>query len=218
MTVSTNSISLEERVYLLLEEEILTGKLKAGEQLREIALSERLKVSRTPIRGAIHRLAEEGLVELSVNRGATVIGITREDIKDIYAVRMRLEGLAARLAAVRMSDEEKAHLTETVELSEFYLKKGDDKKRSELDSEFHNSIFLASGSRHLNKILSDLHRNIKAYRRLSLKNTDRAEQSILEHRQILEAILNKNEDEAERLTFVHVEKALMNFESKIDEM
>lgn len=218
MTVNTNSISLEERVYLLLEEEILTGKLRRGEQLREIALSDRLNVSRTPIRGALHRLAEEGLVELSVNRGATVIGIENSDIKDIYAVRMRLEGLAARLAAKRMSDGERERLTEIVELSEFYLKKGDDKKRGELDSEFHNAIFLASGSRHLNKILSDLHKNIKAYRRLSLKNTDRAEKSILEHRQILEAILRKDEDEAERLTSVHIENALMNFDEKISKM
>ena len=89
MTVSTNSISLEERVYLLLEEEILTGKLKPGEQLREIALAKRLEASRTPIRSALHRLAEEGLVELMANRGATVVGITSDDIKDIYAVRMR---------------------------------------------------------------------------------------------------------------------------------
>ena len=218
MTVSTNSISLEERVYLLLEEEILTGKLKPGEQLREIALAQRLEASRTPIRSALHRLAEDGLVELSANRGATVVGITEDDIKDIYAVRMRLEGLAARLAAERMSDKDKARLTEIVELSEFYLKKGDDERRSELDSEFHNTIFLASGSRNLNKILSDLHKNIKAYRRLSLKNTNRAEKSILEHRGILEAILKKDADEAERLTAVHIEQALLNFESKVKQM
>ncbi len=218
MTVNINSISLEEKVYLLLEEEILTGKLKDGEQLREVALSARLNVSRTPIRAALHRLSEEGLVELSANRGATVIGITREDIKDIYAVRMRLEGLAARLATERMSDEDKTHLTEIVELSEFYLKRGDDEKRGELDSEFHNAIFKASGSRHLNKILSDLHKNIKAYRKLSLKNTNRAEKSISEHREILEAILKEDADEAERLTSVHVEQAFLNFENKINDM
>jgi len=218
MTFTSNPISLEERVYLILEEEILTGKLKSGEGLREIALSQRLGASRTPIRGALHRLAEEGLVELCANKGATVVGITGDDIKDIYAVRMRLEGLAARLAALRMSEEDRAHLKEVTELSEFYLKKGDDTKRSELDSEFHNTIFRASGSRHLNKILSDLHKNIKAYRRLSLKNTDRAEKSILEHREILEAILRKDADEAERLTSIHVEQALLNFENKIKEM
>lgn len=215
MIIDNTSLSLEEKVYLTLEEEILSGKLARGEQLREIALSERLEASRTPVRGALHRLAEEGLVELCANKGATVIGITAEDIEDIYAVRKRLEGLAARLAAERMSDGDKERLKETVELSEFYLSRHDTKRSGNLDSEFHSIIFKASGSRHLCKILCDLHKNIKAYRRLSLSKSDRAEKSIAEHRQILEAILSGNPEEAERLTSVHIDNALKNFKSQM---
>lgn len=214
MIVNKNSVSLEEAVYLKLEEEILSGKLARGEQLREIALAERLNASRTPVRGALHRLAEEGLVELCANKGATVIGITPKDIEDIYEVRKRLEGLAARLATERMSDEEKEKLKETVELSEFYLARQDDKQGGELDSEFHSIIFGASGSRHLCKILCDLHKNVKAYRRLSLSKSDRAKKSIAEHREILEAILSGNPDEAERLTSVHIDNALNNFKAQ----
>lgn len=214
MIVNKNSVSLEEAVYLKLEEEILSGKLRRGEQLREIALAERLQASRTPVRGALHRLAEDGLVELCANKGATVIGITAEDIADIYEVRKRLEGLAARLAAERMSEEDKENLKETVELSEFYLAKQDDKQSGELDSEFHNIIFQASGSRHLCKILCDLHKNIKAYRRLSFSKSDRAKKSIAEHREILEAILSGDPDEAERLTSVHIDNALKNFRAQ----
>lgn len=214
MIINKNSVSLEEAVYLKLEEEILSGKLRRGEQLREIALAERLQASRTPVRGALHRLAEDGLVELCANKGATVIGITAEDIADIYEVRKRLEGLAARLAAERMSEEDKENLKETVELSEFYLAKQDDKQSGELDSEFHNIIFQASGSRHLCKILCDLHKNIKAYRRLSFSKSDRAKKSIAEHREILEAILSGDPDEAERLTSVHIDNALKNFRAQ----
>ena len=108
MAIDSNARSIEERVFFTLEEDILTGKLNRGDQLREAALATRLNASRTPIRGALHKLAEEGLVELCANKGATVIGIEPEDIEDIYEIRMRLEGLAARLAAERMSDEEKA--------------------------------------------------------------------------------------------------------------
>ncbi len=215
MIISNTSHSLEEKVYLALEEEILSGRLKRGEQLREIALSERLEASRTPVRGALHRLAEEGLVELCANKGATVIGITKEDIEDIYEVRKRLEGLAARLAAERMSDEDKERLKETVELSEFYLTKHDDKQNGKLDSEFHTIIFQASGSRHLCKILCDLHKNIKAYRRLSLSKSDRAEKSIFEHRKILNAIISGNAEEAERLTYIHIDNALSNFKKEM---
>lgn len=214
MIINKNSVSLEEAVYLKLEEEILSGKLRRGEQLREIALAERLQASRTPVRGALHRLAEDGLVELCANKGATVIGITAEDIADIYEVRKRLEGLAARLATERMSEEEKESLKETVELSEFYLARRDDKQSGELDSEFHNIIFQASGSRHLCKILCDLHKNIKAYRRLSFSKSDRAKKSIAEHREILEAILSGDPDEAERLTSVHIDNALKNFRAQ----
>lgn len=213
--ITDSSFSLEEKVYLLLEEEILTGKLKRGEQLREVALAERLSVSRTPIRGALHRLAEDGLVELCANKGATVIGITIEDIEDIYYIRMRLEGLAARLAAERMNDKDKQALISLVELSEFYLVKRNDDKRGELDSAFHKMIFEASGSRHLCKILSDLHRNIKAYRKISLSQSDRAEKSVREHRGILEAILRGDANEAERLTYVHIEAALENFKKQL---
>ena len=211
--IDMTSLSLEERVYRVLEEEILSGKLAHGEQLKEIALSNRLEVSRTPVRSALHRLAEDGLVTISANKGATVVGITDADIEDIYAVRMRLEGLAARLAAERISAEERERLRSCFELSEFYLSKQNDEKCGELDSEFHSIIFAASGSRHLSKILSDLHKNIKTYRRLSLATPGRAERSIVEHREILEAILAGNADEAERKSAVHIQNALSNFKN-----
>ena len=218
MIIDNVSLSLEDKVYSLLEEEILTGKLQAGEQLREIALTERLGASRTPIRGALHRLAEDGLLELLPNRGARVIGITRADIEDIYAIRMRLEGLASRLATERMSEESKRELASLVELSEFYVLKNNDNKSGELDSAFHKMIYEASGSRHLCKTLSDLHNNIKFYRRLSLSRSDRAKESVAEHREILEAILRGDADEAERLTFVHVNAALENFKTLLLKM
>ncbi len=210
MIIDESTLSLEDRVYYTLEEEILTGKLKRGEQLKEMALAKRLDASRTPVRAALHRLTEDGLVEQCVNKGATVVGITTEDIEDIYAIRMRLEGLAARLAAERMSEEEKAELTTLVELSEFYLSKSNSDKSGEIDSAFHKMIFEACGSRYLCKILSDLHKNITLYRKASLKTSGRAEKSVLEHREILEAIIKGDGDAAERLTHVHIRSALDN--------
>ena len=83
MIVDEKSFSLEEKAFLTLQEEILSGVLKKGEALTENTLSERLGVSRTPIRGALHRLAEDGLVKIVPNRGAVVIGIDRQDLIDI---------------------------------------------------------------------------------------------------------------------------------------
>ena len=206
-----NSASIEDHIYASLEEEILTGKLARGEQLRESALAKKYDASRTPVRAALTRLADDGLIELLANKGATVVGITDEDIVDIYSMRMRLEGLAARLAAERMSEGEKKDLSELLDLYEFYTDRGNCDKREELDSAFHRTIFDASGSRHLSKILKDLHKHIKAYRRFSLSSSERAEMALEEHKGILKAIEKGDAEEAERLTVIHISAALENF-------
>ena len=210
MIVDSNTKSLEERVYIALEEEILDGTLKSGDTLTENSLSKRLGVSRTPIRAALHRLAEEGLVSFEANRGATVAGVSSDDLVDIYKIRMRLEGLASAEAAMKISEEDKARLYESVELAEFYINKKDAERLKELDSEFHNIIYKASGNRLLSKILSELHRNIKMYRKMSLSVPDRLRASIEEHKKILDAIARGDSDEADRLTKEHIGAALEN--------
>lgn len=210
MIIDENAKSLEERVYLTLEEEILDGRLHTGDTLTEISLSKRLGVSRTPIRAALHRLAEEGLVSISTNRGAVVEGVSSDDLIDIYKIRMRLEGLASAEAASKISDEDKKRLADSVELAEFYIYKNDTEKLKELDSQFHNIIYKASDNRLLFKILSELHRNIKAYRKLSLSVPDRLNKSVEEHKEILDAILRGDAEEADKLTERHVGAALDN--------
>lgn len=210
MIVDDKAKSLEERVYLSLREEILEGRLVQGTALTECAEASRLGVSRTPIRGALHRLSEEGLVEITPNRGAVVVGVNAEDLVDIYKIRMRLEGLASREAAARISPEEKKRLSDSVELSEFYIQKKDTEHLKELDTEFHRIIYKASGNRLLYKTLSELHGNITAYRRLSLSSGDRLCDSVREHRDILNAILAGDAELADRLTSRHIEAALEN--------
>ena len=208
MIIDGHTRSLEEHVYERLEEDILTGVYKRAEPLTELAISARFNISRTPVRAAIHRLAEEGLVKLSPNKGAVVTGISRDDIIDIYKIRMRLDGLAAAMAAEKMTDEEIKMLRDSVELSEFYTKKHDAEHQKELDTAFHAMIYTASGSRMLAGILKELHKKAKLYRKISLGASARAEKSILEHKDILEAIEARDSAAAERLTQNHVKKAL----------
>lgn len=210
MIVDGKVKSLEESVYNALREDILEGRLGTGVALTECALASRLGVSRTPIRGALHRLSEEGLVSVTPNRGAVVVGVNAEDLVDIYKIRMRLEGLASKDAATRISPEEKKRLSDSVELSEFYIQKKDTEHLKELDTEFHSIIYKASGNRLLYKTLSELHGNITAYRKLSLSSGDRLERSVREHRDILNAILAGDGELADRLTSLHVEAALEN--------
>ena len=216
MIIDKRTASLEEQVTETLEAEILTGKLAAGASLTEQSLSVRLGVSRTPIRAALHTLAEEGLINLIPNKGAVVVGVTREDLIDIYRIRMRLEGLASALAAERISPEELATLRESVELAEFYIGKNDAEHLKELDTQFHAIIYRASGNRMLNKTLSELHRNITSYRKMSLAVPGRLERSVGEHREILAAIEERDAERADRLTSAHVEAALENMLTTAD--
>ena len=217
MIVDSKLLSLENKVFVKLEDEILAGKLTRGTALTEISLSERLGVSRTPVRSALHRLAEEGLVEAVANKGCVVIGITNADLVDIYKIRVRLEGLASAIAATRITEEGLNTLRESVELAEFYISKNDTEKLKELDSEFHETIYRSTGNRLLCKTLSELHRKIKSYRKLSLTVPGRLERSVLEHREIYQAIAIRDAEKADMLTSLHIERALENVLSTLPE-
>ena len=103
---------LRELVYLELKHKILTGEIQARTRLMEIDLAERMNVSRTPIREAIRELATDGLVVIEPRRGAYVSDISIQNMLDIFEVREDLEGLAAGLAAQRITEEEKALVAE----------------------------------------------------------------------------------------------------------
>lgn len=207
--------SLEEQVYTTLEDDIISGKLEKGKIVTECELASMLGVSRTPVRGALRRLNEEGLVEIEPNRRITVIGISIDDLIDTYKIRCRLEGLSSALAAERMTDEELKKLIDFVELSEYYLQKEDTDNLKELDTQFHGIIYKASGSRMLYRILAELHRNITRYRKISLGVPGRLKSSVAEHREILNAILARDAQKADELTSRHVERALLNLRNAV---
>ena len=197
-------------VYASLEEKILSGEYKIGEQITEKRISTELGVSRTPVREALLMLEKDGLVELIPNKGAVVRGISVGDLVDIYNIRKRLEGLAASLAAERIDEKGIAELSEIVELSEFFILKNDTEKLKQFDSDFHACVYKYSGSRMLEKVLCDLHRSIGSYRKRSLENPGRLEKSVKEHREMLEAIKAGDAEKADMLASLHVGAALEN--------
>ncbi len=199
-------VSLADCVFDKLENDILSGKYAYGELLTEARLSEELGVSRTPIREAIRRLEQEHIL-LVTGKGLKVQGITRDDIRDIMDVRVRVEGLAAFYAAQRMSDEDKKKLREALELQEFYAAKEDSDHMQWQDHEFHETIYAGCGSLTLQNVLVPLHRKAQKYRRASVEKRSRAEASVREHRGIYEAIAAGNAQEAEQQMIQHIENA-----------
>ena len=204
MTVH-KSVSLADCVFEKLENDILSGKYAYGELLTEVRLSEELQVSRTPVREAIRRLEQENIL-LVTGKGIVVQGITKEDIRDILEVRLRI-GIAARYAAQRMDEQQKTALQEAVELQDFYVSRADSEHVQWQDHEFHELIYAGSGSITLQSTLVPLHRKAQKYRRASVENKQRAVQSVAEHHAICEAILAGNADEAEQRMVEHIRMA-----------
>lgn len=210
MSGNRSGASLGATVFNDLERAIINGEYQAGDSLSEIKLSEKYGVSRTPVREALRQLELEGLVELIPNKGATVVGVSEKDIADIYAVRVRIEGLAARLCAENATSDELQALERLADLQEFYLLKGKPDRLWELDGEFHNTIFEASRNRPLQSMLSSFHSYISRARSNSMRSAERAARSVEEHRGILSAIAAHDGDRAEELMTAHIVAARSN--------
>ena len=205
-------LPLRDVVFNTLRQAIITGEFAPGERLMEIALANKLGVSRTPVREALRQLDLEGLVEIAPNRGAKVIGISRKDVEDIYHMRARLEGLAARKAAEQIKEEELAELEEVILLSEFHVKKPESKQMVRLDGRFHEIMYRASGSRMLEHVLTDFLHYVKMARSHSVKTEHRAQESVKEHKRILEAIRQRDGDLAEQLANEHIQHVIENLD------
>ncbi len=211
-TNETNSLSLHGKVFVKLENDILNGKYMPGESLKEAKIASELKVSRTPVRESIRQLELEGLVAYIPNKGVIVKGLSLEDIRDIFDIRMKIEGLAAKRAAANITPDQLKELKEVVEFEEFYTQKGDAEQILKLDTKFHEIIFRASGSRLLDRTLTSFHHYIQRARNLSLKDNERAKKALIEHMAIMEAIRLGDKEKAEALMSEHIFNASENIE------
>ena len=205
--------SLRSRVFQSIRENILNGVYCENEELRENTIAKELGVSRTPVREALRQLELEGLVKIVPNKGACVTGITQKDVKDIYMIRSLLEGLCARWATEHITEAKIDELEEIILLSEFHLKKRKEEQPqqvTELDGKFHEILYTASNSRILKHVLSDFHKYVRMARKASVTNPERAEKSIEEHKNILQAIKDRDADKAERLANEHMMNVMKN--------
>ena len=200
------TISLAEQVFDRLENDILTGKYQRGDVLTELKLVTDLGVSRTPVREALHRLEQEHVIEIT-SKGILILGVTEQDLEDIFAIRLRIEGMASAFAAKNMNAAQLNELKEMVELQEFYVAKQDPERIKTMDSKFHQLIYRYCGSAVLNDTLLPLHKKVQKYRRASVENNSRAQQSASEHRAIYEAIEAGNAELAEKYTTEHIANA-----------
>ncbi len=207
---STDKYSLRGMVFTKIREDILSGKYTENEELKEISIGQELGVSRTPVREALRQLELEGLVKIIPNKGAYVAGISNKDVHDIYMIRSYLEGLCARWACENITKEQIDAIEEVIYLSEFHVKKQHFEQIVELDSKFHELLYASCGSKILGHLLRDYHQYVHSIRKITLSDPSRAENSNAEHSAILEAIRNRDAENAEKLAHEHIIQTIYN--------
>lgn len=198
-------LPLRDVVFNTLRQAILRGELEPGERLMEIALAQKLGVSRTPIREAIRKLELEGLVVMVPRKGAEVADITEKDLRDVLEVRTALEALSIELAiknmteedfeALRMANEDFRALSDGNELI----------KLAEADVAFHEIIYIATNNNRLIQIINNLREQMYRYRLEYIKDASARPRLIEEHQEIIDAMLAKDVERAKKAITRHVE-------------
>ncbi|MGI6649613.1 MAG: GntR family transcriptional regulator [Bacillota bacterium] len=198
---------LREIVFESLREAIINGVLKPGERLMEVQLAEEMGVSRTPVREAIRKLELEGFVIMVARKGAYVAGISMKDVVDVFEIRAALEGLAASLAAERITDEEKEEMERLLVRKAACVEAGDYDSLTEIDTEFHELLYKASRNERLMQIISNLREQINRFRMVSLAFPGRGREALEEHKKMAEAIAERDAALAQALAQEHIENA-----------
>lgn len=198
---------LRELVFESLREAIINGTLRPGERLMEVQLAEDMGVSRTPVREAIRKLELEGFAVMVPRKGAYVAGISVKDISEVFEIRAALEGLAAGLAAERIAADELEELERHLVKVNEYTEANDLKSLVETDTSFHDILYKASRNERLVQIISNLREQIQRFRTTSLAVPGRMKEALIEHKEIVEAISDRNVAQAQNLAQQHVENA-----------
>ncbi|MFM1654811.1 GntR family transcriptional regulator [Brevibacillus sp. B_LB10_24] len=206
MELSVTTESIHAQVTNLLRKAIVSGEFALGEKLSETALSQRLGVSRTPVREALKQLQQEGLVEIIPRVGTCVAKPTEQEISELFTLKEVLEGLAAGQMAKRGGIAELGELIGAMNDMEVSVKSGNVDAYVDANDRFHAAIIKGSGNGklqyHFNLLINQL-----PYRRfvyLTLDQPNRLEKSVEEHRQIVQAIKSQDDQLAERMMREHV--------------
>ncbi|MDY6926949.1 MAG: GntR family transcriptional regulator [Pseudomonadota bacterium] len=210
------AVTSADKTFLQLRVDIVEGAIPAGSKLSETELSTKYQVSRAVIREAINRLESCHLVERKANVGARIVSLTPEGLIQLYQVREALEGMAARLAAKNMSDEEIADLTGLLDNHFQTVKDGESYYQEAGDLDFHYRIILGSKNQHLIEVLvNGIYHLIRMYRVQLGMAGPRVTTAFDEHKHVVQAIANRDEELAEMLMRRHILYSKNNIERKL---
>ncbi|MGN0354154.1 MAG: GntR family transcriptional regulator [Muricoprocola sp.] len=197
-------LPLRDVVFHTLRNAILKGELKPGERLMEIQLSQKLGVSRTPVREALRKLELEGLVLMMPRKGAVVADITIQDLEDVLEVRTALEELAVQKACDTITEEQLKELKRAANEFKRCAENEDILACAEADMQFHEVIYGATNNKRLQQMLTNLREQMYRYRMEYLKDKGMYSALIEEHDMIRKAIKRRDKVKAGMLMRTHI--------------
>ncbi|MFC3031514.1 GntR family transcriptional regulator [Pseudoalteromonas fenneropenaei] len=210
------AVTSSDKTFYRMRKEIVDGLIPAGTKLSEMELSTKYEVSRAVIREAINRLEACHLVERKANVGARVVSLSQAGLDELYRVREALEGMAARLAAQNMSDEEIAALNALLSHHFDEVKGGESYYQEAGDVDFHYRIILGSKNTHLiNMLINGMYHLIRMYRVQLGMAGPRVTTAFDEHKHIVRAISNRDAELAEMLMRRHIQYSKNNIATKL---
>ncbi len=196
--------TLNDLVYQDLKRKILTGEIPSRTRLMEIELANKMNVSRTPIREAIRRLAEDGLVQVEPRRGAFVSNISIKDMLDVFETRADLEGFTAYLAAQRITEEQKVEMRKIIEAYDAAAAARDKDVIIALDENFHNFIVSCCDNDTLKTLIKFVQELALRFRYLYYDKYSLYLETAAAHRRIMEAITSGDAHQARIVAEEHI--------------
>lgn len=216
--ISLTSGSRASQVFEQLQEAIVRGELAPGSKLRETDLSAEYGISRGPLREALHRLESRKLIQKVPNVGAQVVSLSLSEIQEIFQIRETLEGLACRLAAEHMTDQELVALGDVLQQHQQHLdeQNGRSYLMQEGDLDFHYRIIQGSGNQMLVNLLCDeLYQLVRMIRYSTRHDNNRPSQALSEHQRIYEALQQRDGELASLLMQRHIGGARKILETRM---
>jgi DNA-binding GntR family transcriptional regulator len=202
--------SLREIVVESLREAIVTGRFKPGDHLKERQLSEIMGVSTTPIKEAFRMLGNEGLVETIPRKGTFVSELADTSIQEVQMLRAAVEGVCARLAAMKLTEKTAVELKNQIDHMELLYSKNEVDKLVEENTKFHMLIKEAAHSPMVAQILENISSFDKAFRKRALKEANEVHEGFSEHKEIYDAIISRNPELAEKVMKQHIIRTLQD--------
>jgi len=188
--------ALSNWTYDFLKEKILNLEIQPGEQIHIEIFTEKLDVSRTPIREAFIKLANEGLIEVHPRVGYFVTDITEEDIRDLFEIREIVEARAANKAASSLTDEELVEVKSFIEEGKIAVDNGDLDLYLKYDMKFHNYLQKHIQNKRLTTFMESLNNLTHRERIISIRSPENVKETIIEHERIVQALIKRDGDKA----------------------